>query len=214
MKKLLIAGLFISLQAFSGGLEPDPKPTDAKIAPSPVKSSDSPAKAVEETVTKAPADCKPPSGGNSVINHGAVTNGGDSVGTKVICACEAKACKAKTVEKQVPGPVQWRTKTVTKNVPGPVQYLDKPCPSCPDKPCPTCPKADCGDKGRNFTLGILAGSGPDGIHPYKYDKEYRAREGRGILMGLDVDYRFLDRFHVGALYINNDTYMGRLGISF
>jgi hypothetical protein len=63
-------------------------------------------------------------------------------------------------------------------------------------------------------VGVLVGSGPDGVRPYRYGQEYKAEVGRGILMGLDADYTIKKRYFLGGIIINNDTYMGKIGIRF
>lgn len=219
MKFLITAGVLIVLvssKAFSGGLE-----TDKVVSPAP------PIPLKAETVTTIPLkaadpipamppDCRPASG-NSVTNHGAVTNGGDSVNTKVVCQCETKACEPKVVEKAVPGP----TKIVEKKVPGPTKVVEKvvyvnvnrevPGPTVyVNKECPTCEA----QKTKNWSLGMLMGAGPSGVHVYKYGDEYKANEGGGILVGVDLSYRFLEHWNVGGLYINNDTKMFRAGFNF
>lgn len=224
LRACLVLAMAVSMQAFSGGLEPEktdspsPKPTME-----PVKTIQ--AIPVEPIITATPArsdDCKP-RGGNQVTNHGAVTNGGDSVNTKVVCQCEtSKSCedKVKYVDREV---VKWKTKTVEKKVPGPVKYVDRTVETPAktvyvDKPvekivyvnkeCPGC------TNNKNWSLGMLMGEGPSGVHVYKYGNEYRAREGGGILMGIDLSYRFMEHWNVGGLYINNDTKMFRVGFNF
>ena len=217
MKVLLIASILISSQAFSGGLEPD-----KTVTPTPTES----ARAVQaQTIPLAPVveatpipDCKT-RGGNHVTNQGSVSNGGDSVNTKVVCQCEAKACTPKVETKVETRYIKSPPKIIEKKVPGPtkivkekeVVYVDRATPGATvyvDKACPTCVTP------KNWSLGILMGEGPSGVHMYKYGSEYRAREGGGILMGVDLSYRFLEHWNVGGLYINNDTKMFRAGFNF
>jgi hypothetical protein len=213
MKQLVIASLLLSSQAFSGGLEPDKTSTPSPSSEPVVTATTipyAPVRAIEDT------DCKP-KGGNHVTNHGAVSNGGDSVNTKVVCQCETKACTPsvetkyiksppKIVEKKVPGPTkivkEKQVVYVDRTTPGPTVYVDRACPTC------------AAQSTKNWSLGMLAGTGPSGVHVYKYGNEYRAREGGGIIMGIDLSYRFLEHWNVGALYINNDTAMGRVGFNF
>lgn len=212
MRLLILAGIFMCSQAFSGGLEAE-KPT----SPSPTAAvvQEAPLAPVSPIVEARPVpDCKS-KGGNHVTNHGSVTNGGDSVNTKVICQCEQKSCTPKVetkyiksppkiIEKKVPGPTkvvkEKQTVYVDRTTPGPTVYVDRPCPACGSQ--------------KNWSLGMLAGTGPSGVHLYKYGNEYKAREGGGILMGVDLSYRFWEHWNIGALYINNDTAMGRVGFNF
>lgn len=217
--------VFIASQAFSGGLEPEKKEEAPKLA-EPVRSVEpvkvEPVKTLEPIpVQPIPDDCKP-KGGNSVVNHGSVTNGGDSVGTKVVCQCEPSNCEEKVKVKEVVKYVKSAPKIVEKKVPGPtrtvykdravekVVYVDKPVPGPTvyvDKPAGQ-------TKTSQWSVGILAGAGPYGVHFYRYGEEYKAKVGKGILVGADVNYRFAEHYNVGAIYINNDTVMGRAAVSF
>jgi len=216
MKVLLIASILLSSQAFSGGLEPDktvtPTPTEsAKV----VQAQPVPMVPVAPMIEATPVpDCKT-KGGNHVTNHGSVSNGGDSVNTKVVCQCETKSCTPsvetkyiksppKVIEKKVPGPTKIVKEVVyvDRTTPGPTVYVDKACPTC------------AAQANKNWSLGMLMGTGPSGVDVYRYGKEYKAREGGGILMGIDLSYRFWEHWNVGGLYINNDTKMFRAGFNF
>jgi hypothetical protein len=225
MKNLfLILGLLLASSGFSGGLEEPAKKADAPKVIAPATSMD----AVDNSKTVAEDNCKPV--GNSVV-----TNGGDNVGTKVVCSCEAKVCEpAKVVTKYVPGPVRYVTKKVV--VPAKAQppktvymdrtvYVEKPAGkgenSGSNSPGGSSSSSSSSSSSGNpttanfpFGVGVLVGTGPDGVRPYRYGQEYRAEVGRGILMGLDLDYTFKERFFLGGILINNETYMGKLGIRF
>jgi hypothetical protein len=215
MRAFILASILMSSQAFSGGLEPDktvtPTPTEAAKA---VRADTAPM--LEAT---AEPDCKT-KGGNNVTNHGSVSNGGDSVNTKVVCQCETKACTPKVetkvetkyiksppkiVEKRVPGPTKVVREVVyvDRTTPGPTVYVDKACPTCAAQ-----------GNNKNWSLGMIMGEGPSGVRMYKYGNEYRARDGLGIIMGIDLSYRFWEHWNVGGLYINNDTKMFRAGFNF
>jgi hypothetical protein len=230
MKKLfIIVALVIATYGFSGGLEEPAKAPPATVeAPkliAPATSKD----VVDNCKPVVEDNCKPV--GNSVV-----TNGGDNVGTKVICACESKSCEPKVVEKikYVKGPIRYVEKKVV--VPGKIQppkivYMDRPIyidrPSSGDNgkspgngtssnSSSSSSSNSSGSDDSDFPLGVgvLVGSGPDGVRPYRYGQEYKAEVGRGILMGLDADYTIKKRYFLGGIIINNDTYMGKIGIRF
>lgn len=179
-----------------------------------------PAKAVTDvpaavkSVTDVP-DCRP-----SQTN-----TGGDNIGTKVICSCESAKCpeakakaiacpklkpvtcpEAKTITKTVEKPVV-KIKTVTKTV---EKVVDRVVP----QPFPVDRIVEKIVDESGLTVNLLMGQGPDGVRPYRYEDEYRAQVGTGILMGAEVGYTFSNGLDVGGLYINNDTKMLKVGYKF
>lgn len=149
----------------------------------------------------------------------------DTIGTKVICNCQPTE---KIVEKKVKVPVtkwktrykdrvKWKTreKVVEKKVPvtkwktrevvkWKTRTVEKPVDRIITKEVPVYKKNN---------LSLFVGQGPNAVEIYKYDDEYRARDGEGIIGGLMYQRHVTPSWTVGFGGSSNESYFGTTGFS-
>ena len=122
--------------------------------------------------------------------------GSDSVGTKVVCNCVPTE---KIVEKPV---IKYKTQTRWKTK---LQVVEKPVEKIVTKEIVK-------EQNKN-NLSLFVGQGPSAIEFYKYDEEYRARDGFGVVTGLIYQRSLTPSFNVGVGGATNDTLFGTIGVS-